>query len=280
MIRRIVAMSLALTFVSFAAVQADEPGGEDIVVPPPAAVVEEDPVTGADAGPDYARNGFYVGLGANLGINTFKDDAEDNITDQLAALGYVDLGFRDAEPPDGTGEVEWVDFSNVQAKLHVDVSMGVNGRVGYRFHPNLSAELQAEWQNGFDTDIGVSGLTIKRLTPEEDDELEYSKFATVEIEPWVITGNVKGHLLTGLFQPFLLVGVGVMTAEVKTKDFVGLGLSNTDRLTGFAARFGGGIELYANEHIVFALGTDYVFPTGDVEDLDHVSISFGIQYRF
>ncbi len=41
MIRRIVAMSVALTFVSFAAAQADDPGGEDIVVPTPAVVIEE-----------------------------------------------------------------------------------------------------------------------------------------------------------------------------------------------------------------------------------------------
>jgi len=41
MIRRIAAISIAMTFVGFSAV-ADDIGGEDIVVPPPAV---EEPVT-------------------------------------------------------------------------------------------------------------------------------------------------------------------------------------------------------------------------------------------
>ena len=53
MIRRIAAISIAMTFVAFSAV-ADDVGGEDIVVPPPAAAVEE-PVTLAP--PEYVESG-------------------------------------------------------------------------------------------------------------------------------------------------------------------------------------------------------------------------------
>ena len=53
MIRRIAAISIAMTFVAFSAV-ADDVGGEDIVVPPPAAPAEE-PVTLAP--PEYVQSG-------------------------------------------------------------------------------------------------------------------------------------------------------------------------------------------------------------------------------
>jgi hypothetical protein len=53
MIRRIAAISIAMTFVGFSAV-ADDVGGEDIVVPPPAAPVEE-PVTLGP--PEYISSG-------------------------------------------------------------------------------------------------------------------------------------------------------------------------------------------------------------------------------
>jgi opacity protein-like surface antigen len=199
---------------------------------------------------DFARNGFFVGLAGSYAIDTFEDDAEDDVNDELAALGY--MGYV--------------------VGLDVDASLGINGRVGYRFHPHFSAELLVEWLDGFDADLSITDVS---LTPPVSID-----FATIEIEPWVITGNVKGHLLTGRYQPYLLAGAGVMTAKVKLKDSLGLGASESDRLTDFAARFGGGIDVYLTENIVLTAGADYVLPTGDVKDLDYVSIDWGFQYRF
>jgi hypothetical protein len=54
MIRRIAAISIAMTFVGFSAV-ADDVGGEDIVVPPPAAPPVEEPVTLGP--PEYISSG-------------------------------------------------------------------------------------------------------------------------------------------------------------------------------------------------------------------------------
>jgi hypothetical protein len=45
-------------------------------------------------------------------------------------------------------------------------------------------------------------------------------------------------------------------------------------------RFGGGLDFYATEHVVLTLGIDYVLPFGDLEDLDYVSIGWGLRYRF
>ncbi len=66
--------------------------------------------------------------------------------------------------------------------------------------------------------------------------------------------------------------------HVDAKDKLSLGL----RAKGedFAARFGGGVDVYLHRNLLFALDTSYVLPTGDADGLDHVSFSLGFQYRF
>ena len=98
----------------------------------------------------------------------------------------------------------------------------------------------------------------------------------------MVTANVKGYFLTGRYQPFLLVGGGGMTAESKVKlQSPGGGVASaSERLNGFAMRFGGGIDLYATKHVVVSVGADYVLPFSDLEDLDYVSIGWGFEYRF
>ena len=64
----------------------------------------------------------------------------------------------------------------------------------------------------------------------------------------------------------------------EVKDELGLGVSEMGE--DFAARFGGGVDVYLNRNLVFALDTSYVLPTGDVDGLDHVAFSLGLQYRF
>ena len=150
--------------------------------------------------------------------------------------------------------------------LSVDNSLGITGRAGYRCHRRFSAEVEVEWLNGFDSDVSAPG---------------FGKIDTIDIEPVVVTANMKGYILTGRYQPFLLVGGGVMTAKGgKVRDTVGPGLSLTERANGFAMRFGGGIDLYVTKHVVVNVGVDYVLPFDDLKDLDYISIGWGIEYRF
>lgn len=154
----------------------------------------------------------------------------------------------------------------VPTDLSVDNSFGFNGRAGYRCHRRFSAEVEVEWLDGFDSDFSSVG---------------FGQLAKLKYEPIVVTTNVKGFLLTGRYQPFLLVGAGAMTAEaVLRDDSVGLGLSRTESDNAFAMRFGGGIDLYATKNIVVSLEADYVLPFGDLDDLDYVTIGWGVQYRF
>ena len=171
---------------------------------------------------DYARNGFYVGMAASLGIDTALEDELEDITG-------VDV--------------------------NVDEAMGLHTRLGYRFHPHISSEIDIEWLDNADISaMGTDALTIER---------------------WTFTANAKAYLLTGRFQPFLLAGPGLM--HINAKDSLGLGLSMSD---DFAARFGGGIDFYVTEKIGVSLDGSYVLPTGDLKDFDYFSIAWGFQYRF
>ena len=103
-----------------------------------------------------------------------------------------------------------------------------------------------------------------------------------EIETWAFTGNAKVFLLpgriqrSGLIQPFALVGLGVVHAEVKDK----LGSVAGSSADGFGARFGGGADCYFTKNIALSVRATYVFATGDVDAADYVSFGGGLQYRF
>jgi opacity protein-like surface antigen len=155
--------------------------------------------------------------------------------------------------------------SNVN--LDVDNSAGINGRAGYRCHERFSGEVQVEWLNGFNSDLTEPGFV---------------QLAKVDFEPVVVTTNVKGYILTGRYQPFLLVGAGAMVADTNVREAVGLSFTSVrdESENAFAMRFGGGIDLYATPNIVVSLETDYVLPFGNLDDMDYVAISLGVQYRF
>ena len=154
-----------------------------------------------------------------------------------------------------------------EVNLSVDDSFGFNGRVGYRCHRRFSAEVEVEWLDGFDADLTQPGV---------------DQLAHVYYEPVVVTTNVKGFILTGRYQPFLLLGAGAMTADIKLRDSVGLEFTGlrSETENAFALRFGGGIDLYATENVVLNVGVDYVLPFGNLDDLDYITIGWGVQYRF
>ena len=166
---------------------------------------------------EFARRGWLIGVAGSYAIETFESDLQD-------AVGF-------------------------SVDLSVDNSLGFNGRVGYRCHRWLSAEVEVEWLNGFD--VSAPG------------------FATIDVEPVVATANLKGYFLTGRYQPFLLVGGGGMTAKAAT-----------ERGKSYAMRVGGGIDLYATKNVVVTVGADYVLPFDDLKDLDYISIGWGFEYRF
>jgi OOP family OmpA-OmpF porin len=130
----------------------------------------------------------------------------------------------------------------------VDTGLGLNARAGYRFHPHVSVEAEFEWVRSSFEFLG----------------------SDVDFDTYVGTVNGKAFLLTGRFQPFATIGIG------------GLGVRGDGDSgdSGFAARFGGGLDVYITRNFYAAIDAGYVLPTGDVDDFDLVSIGWGFGYRF
>lgn len=135
----------------------------------------------------------------------------------------------------------------------IEEPLGLNARVGYRAHPHFAAEAEFEWLSEADVEVGGSDVAT--------------------IESWIFTANGKGYLLTGRVQPYGLVGLGGMVSEVD-----GGGFSDTEG--DFAARLGGGVDIYITPNILGNLGVTYVIPTDDLDDFNFVSIGWGFGYRF
>src|SRR5215475_10991610 len=109
------------------------------------------------------------------------------------------------------------DLEDVFGNADIDPALGLNVRAGYRLHPHFAIEGEFEWLS--EADIQVGGQDV----------------ATVE--SFTGTANGKAYLLTGRVQPFALIGIGGMGVRIE-----GGGGSASE--SDFAARFGGGVDIY------------------------------------
>jgi opacity protein-like surface antigen len=100
-----------------------------------------------------------------------------------------------------------------------------------------------------------------------------SSGTSAEFKPLVYTGNVKGYLPLGRFQPYGLIGIGGMTL------FVDSTAPNIDR-SDFVARFGAGLEFYITENIVAVAAWNYILGTGSLDGSDFNTLSLGAQFKF
>jgi opacity protein-like surface antigen len=167
---------------------------------------------------------------------------EETTVDYARNGAYIGLG--------GNYAIEMFD-DNSPTGARTDNSGGIHAKAGYRFSPRAAAELRYEWFNEFDLDPG-------------------------HIDAWLISINAKGYILTGRWQPYGLVGLGFLHADGSAGNFAGAAHPSN----GFAMRFGGGMDAYITEHIVVGPEFAYVLPTGSANDLDMLTVSLGLTYRF
>jgi len=226
------------------------------------------------AAADSMSNGSTValtmvggGLVTSLGcmaivLLTQDDDDEEEGYDRrgiylAAAPSYARENFSESAVLD-FGDLPGDNVLNLDD--HDEHTFGVMGRGGYRCHPNVSAELQFEWLDDFEGTISQIGTPLR---------------AKGRFESLVFTDNVKGHLLTGRYQPFVLLGVGFMRMEAKAR-----AASFRETNVDVAMRFGGGLDIYATKKVVVSVEASYLMPTGKLDDLDYYSIGLGMQFRF
>jgi opacity protein-like surface antigen len=127
-------------------------------------------------------------------------------------------------------------------------SLGLNARVGYRINETFAAELEFEWYE----DFGQPDF--------------------FEVDGYSISANGKAYLGTGQFQPYALLGVGLLHGEISDE----FDKFDSDEL---AVRIGLGADLYATENVVMTFDGAYVLPTGDLDDFPFLSFSWGLAWR-
>jgi hypothetical protein len=137
----------------------------------------------------------------------------------------------------------------------VDDSAGFKVLGGYRAHPHVAAELAVDYLHDF--------------------EVRYGGFRG-HVRGVATTINGKGYLTRGRVQPYGVAGLGglyVSGHDASLRNVLGLS-------GGFLTRFGGGLDVYATDHVVLNAEATYDLPTGNVSDLRFVPLTLGAQYRF
>ncbi|MDP6981293.1 MAG: OmpW family outer membrane protein [Myxococcota bacterium] len=143
-------------------------------------------------------------------------------------------------------------------------SGGIRVAVGRRCHERLAVEVEVEWIAPYEGSL---------------DSADKSKLRDIQIAPVASTVNAKGYLLTGRIQPYLLAGVGVLSVSTESKNTAD-NKGGTKRTGQLAVRGGGGVDFYLNRNWVLNFGVDYLYSATNLEYLDFLTVSTGVQYRF
>jgi len=74
-------------------------------------------------------------------------------------------------------------------------------------------------------------------------------------------------------------GIGFLVSDVSGKaSRLNINRSNTS--VGFIGRVAGGADLFVHRNFSLYAEAAYIMPTGDVGDLYHVSVGWGLKYNF
>lgn len=221
---------------------------------PLAALADDDP---------FDRPGWYIGAGGSFQYNPFRGAIEDEIEDAIE---------DEATLPPGT-----------TVSIDLEESFGANARVGYRACSWFALELQYEWVDEYEIDgstniPGVSGNL-------------YS------IEGHTITANTKWIVPFWRLQPYFLLGGGVAISRVDRGSvfddptlgpvITAAGVDpDSGTHTDAAGRAGIGLDVYVTPNVLVnaeaaAVVTTFEDPgLNDIDDLNYLSFSAGLQYRF
>lgn len=176
------------------------------------------------------------------------------------------------------------DFEELEGVHTTDEpSVGFHGAVGYRFlddHLSVSAHVEHL------SNIAVKFQDGARASSE-------SGRSILEGDTWALSADLAVYPWTGRVQPFLLAGLGWLWADLEERPVLrtdaipsssdpkfvklGLGIDSGDDLM---ARFGAGVELYLTDYFFLYADGSYVLGTGEVDDLDYISVGWGLGCRF
>ncbi len=201
---------------------------------------------------DYTRSGAYVGAGGLLASQDFSD-TEGVDVDTMAEQAYAPDYARSGAYVGAGGLMAFQDFSDTEG-VGVNNAMApvFNLKAGYRFLPNFAVELDFSYLDHWDVgDVA---------------EASFLTFST----------KAKAYLSTGDTQPYINFGIGMAKGEVSPEPF---GPETSIDETAYATSFGGGIDFYAREDIVFYVEAAYYVLDGNLNDFNFIPVTAGIQFR-
>jgi opacity protein-like surface antigen len=244
--------------------------------------------------PDYARNGFYVGVGGVfLYPADWDGDFEDSDFENSAGRVATNNAAAALEAIDEDARLEPPEVLITTSGVDLDELWGAGAVFGYRASPHLALEFEGEWI----ADSSESSFTIDNTGDRGKIEVD---------DLWTVTANVRVYPFTGRFQPFGIVGFGLYHADVDAR-----GESNGNTTTGInddppppdvlyedipadfsyrssktktdgVLRAGLGLDAYVTPEIAIETKVDYVLPfvdTGLIKT-DYLSVRVGVLYRF
>jgi hypothetical protein len=146
--------------------------------------------------------------------------------------------------------------------MALDGSGGFSAHLGYRFNKWVSSEVRVDRFVQFDGDAANPAPPPNRID-------------VGEINGWYLGLDQKVYILHGRFQPFALVGLGLLDFE--TTNALAANPKKTD--DGVAMRFGGGLDIYATNKIVVTADVAYLLGMGDIDNYGVTVFGLGFLYR-
>ncbi len=151
-----------------------------------------------------------------------------------------------------------IDQFDLPSGLDSETSFTYGFRGGYRFPRWVAIEVSYE-------ELGSAEI-----------ELEFPRLDVGEVEGRTFVAQAKGYLTQAPLQPYALIGIGVIDAEIK--DTLGVGIAENETETVY--KLGGGLEAHSGEHLTFFVEGAWTKPAGKIHDFEYTSVLGGIMWRF
>jgi opacity protein-like surface antigen len=154
------------------------------------------------------------------------------------------------------------DFQDVHP---LDDSWGVNAKLGWRFHEDISLQFDFDYLDKF-----------------EGDGKQEQFQGEVKVLTYFL--SLKGYFPINYYniRPFIIAGGGVMYADADLKSSSGSEPSFAPHDTGVGFKIGGGFDYFINENFSVGIEGNYTFgaPDTKLNDVRYYHGILGVSYHF